>query len=252
MTDAAAQRAPVRAAFAEITGAVEQALAVHPGPDAARALWLLDSLAHVWRDGDRVEAQTLTLGEFDGCLADLHVSLFGAQLPCEVDCAACDERFEFELDLADLRAAIAREAESYDVDADGVVSAPSGRRFRLPRVEDLAHVANSDWLLQFLVDGEPDTEAFEAEMESAACVLSQNIEAPCPVCRTSNTVRFDVARYLVETLVGEAPFLWREVHLLARHYGWALDVILSLTRDVRRQLAGLIVADASSRMRLAS
>ena len=252
MTVAAAHRAPIRAAFAGITGDVERALAVHPGPDAARALWLLDSLAQIWRGGERVEASKLTLREFDDCLANLHISLFGSRLPCEADCSACGERFEFEINLTELRTAIAREAEPYTVDRDGVVSAPSGRRFRLPRVDDLAHVTDENWLLQFLVDGDLDSGALEAEMDAAACTLNQNIEAPCPECGASNTIRFDITRYLVETLVGEAPFLWREVHLLARHYGWALDAILTLTRDVRRQLAGLIVADASSRLRLAS
>ena len=89
-------------------------------------------------------------------------------------------------------------------------------------------------------------------MEAAACVLSQDIDAPCPECGKTNTIRFDIARYLVETLRGESAFLWREVHLLARQYGWGLDEIMTLTRDVRRQLAGLIVAESSARLRRAS
>jgi hypothetical protein len=246
------KRLRTRAVFAELTGAIEQALATHPGSDTASALWLLESLAHIWRDGELVEARTLTLGEFDGCLADLHATLFGSRLPCEAECVACEKRFEFVLKLPDLRRAIAREAESYVMDANGIVTAPSGRRFRLPCVADLAHIGAPDWLEQFLVEGDSDSDTLESEMDAAACILSQDIDAPCPECEASNTIRFDIARYLVDTLKGEGPFLWREVHLLAKHYGWSLEDILTLTRDVRRQLAGLIVADASARMRLAS
>ena len=118
MADDLSKALPTRAVFAELTGAIEQALAAHPGPDAASALWLLESLAHIWRNGELVEAQTLTIGEFDGCLANLHVALFGTRLPCEADCAACEQRFEFVLNLAELRLAIAKEAEDYHTDAD--------------------------------------------------------------------------------------------------------------------------------------
>jgi hypothetical protein len=246
------QNVQVHVVFAELTGAVEQALAAHPGPDAARALWLLESLASLWRGGQKVDVQSLTLGEFDGCLADLYASLFGTRLPCEAECVDCEERFEFELDLFDLRRAIASEGEGFSIDADGIVTAPSARRFRLPRVADLTGIGKWGWLEQFVVAGDANAEALESEMEAAACVLSQDIEAPCPDCGKTNTIRFDIARYLVETLRGESAFLWREVHLLALNYGWALHEILALMRNVRRQLAGLVVAESSARLRRAS
>lgn len=243
---------PVQAVFTELTGTVEQALTAHPGPDSARAQWLLESLASLRRGSEAVKVATLTVGEFDGCLADLYVSMFGNRLPCEATCTACQERFEFTLNLSDLRQAKAKEAEAFRIDADGIVSAPSGRRFRLPKVADLIGIEKADWLEQFLVNGEWLAEALESEIDAASCVLSQDINAPCPHCEKPNTIRFDIARYLVETLRSESPFLWREVHLLARHYNWALHDILSLTRDVRRQLAGLVVADSSARLRSAS
>ena len=91
----------------------------------------------------------------------------------------------------------------------------------------------------------------EAEVASAAPVLSQDLSAACPHCEAANSVRFDIADFLLRTLAAETPFLWREVHLIARSYGWSLQEILRLPRAVRRQLSGFVVADSSA-MRLAS
>jgi hypothetical protein len=246
----------LRTGFRELTGLIEKRLAAHPGSAQARALWLLDTVSTGYsRDGEPVTLPDLTLAECDACLADLHVSLHGTRLPCESRCSACGEPFEFAFDLGELRQRLGSERGEFTFREDGSVKAPSGRIFRLPCVRDLGAMAsggNKDWLRSFLVDGHFDATELESEISAAGPVLSQDITASCPECEATNRVRFDIAQYLVETIVGESAFLWREVHLIARGYGWGLEEILDLGRTVRRQLAGLIVSEASIRLRAAS
>lgn len=253
--DSPSPNARVEVSFRDLTGAVETGLAACAGGAQDRAAWLLETMAaQVVRGGAGVAVGALTLAEFDGCLADLFDRLYGGQLPCESACPACGERFEFELSLAEFRARAAAESAGARV-ADGVVKAPSGRLIRLPCVADLGllpAVGREAWMRSLLLDGPFDADAMEAEIAAAAPVLSQDLTAPCPACGTAHTVRFDMARFLVDTLDGEAAFLWREVHLVARTYAWGLADILSLPRGVRRQLAGLIVAEAQPRLRAAS
>ncbi len=248
----------VAAVFRDLTGADEVALAEARDSPQARARRLLEVLAAgLWRDGLPVALDELTLGEADGLLADLHAQLFASRLPCEAACAHCGARFEFTLDLPELRARLREAAASAArAEADGTLRAASGRRFRPPRLADLARLEAEGaeaWLRALLIEGPFESEPFEAEMAAACPVLAQDIAAACPDCGAANRVRFDMARFLVETLAGEAPLLWREVHLIARAYGWGLAEILALTRPVRRQLAGLIVAEAApARLRVAS
>lgn len=244
----------VTAVFRDLTGADEASVAAASDGAEPRARRLLEAaLAGLWRGGAAIAPGDLTLAEGDGLLADLYERLYAPRLPCRASCTACGARFEFTLNLPDLRAQL---DDRPRLAPDRTLRAPSGRRFRLPRLGDLDRLATEgpeDWLRSFLVEGPFEAEALENEIAVASPVLSQDFAAPCPDCGAANRVRFDMASFLVETLAGEAPLLWREVHLVARAYGWGLAEILSLTRPVRRQLAGLIVAEAApARLRVAS
>jgi hypothetical protein len=242
--------------FRELTGHHEKMLPEMAISLQSKALWLAQSLATtVFHAGDPIDFDTLSLSEFDACLAHLYTALYGSNVPCEAACEACDERYEFTLDLHQLQSQIQSGLQGFTLQDDAtVLSKSSGRRFRLPRICDLSNLnpkKPENWLQDFLEDGDFDFHAFEEELELANPVLSQDIIAACPECEHENKVRFDIARYFMETLENESGFLWREVHLLAHRYGWGLDEILNLSRPIRRQLAGLVVADRTN-FRLAS
>lgn len=245
----------VQIAFVPLTGVVEHGLSLRSGAAQTQALWLLQAVTSgVWRNGQPVELADLTVAQFDGCLAALYRSLYGERLPSEGTCTSCSEPFELSFDLGDLQERLMQDVVGFEGDHDGQITAPSGRVFRLPRVVDLEQLPlmdPEDWLRALLESGDFDGAALQDEIAAAGPVLSQNIDAPCPMCGHVNAVRFDMAAYLVGTLEREVAFVWREVHLIALHYGWLLDDILALSRDLRRKLTGLIVGEAS-RMRMVS
>ena len=238
-----------------LTGAVEQGLAVHPGGVAERARWLLERLVGgLTRRGEAVDVSDLTLCQSDALLAGIYRQLYGEAIPAQAQCGGCGTGFEIGFRLRDVEAALWQEAAEFEGAHEGRLTAPSGRVFRLPRVADLAALTDAgrdEWLRGFLVDGPFDPAALQDEIDRAGPLLSRDIDAACPECGKANVVRFDMAAFLGDTLAGEGPFLWREVHLLASRYGWALNDILALPRETRRQLAGFIVAEAP-RTRLAS
>jgi len=241
-------------AFHPFDGRTEVGLAKLSGGPQSRAEWLIAMLATEIRTGDQpLPLEALTLAEFDAALAHLYQALYGTRVPCEGSCTSCGERYEFNLDLEAMQAALATEAEGDEIEEGVATNSETGRRFRLPTLGDLSRLESEGteaWLRGLLLDGSFSLD-LEGEIAKAAPVLSQDITANCPDCGAQNRVRFDLARYLLETLAGEAGFLWREVHLIAERYGWSLQEILELSRDVRRQLAGLIVSDRTA-LRLAS
>lgn len=235
-------------AFAPLTGVLEQGLAAHPGGAQARAVWLLSHVVTgLSRQGAAVSLPDLTLTQFDGILAAFYRMHYADALPAQAKCGDCAEPFEINFNLSDVQAQLVQGSAPYEGDHMGSLIAPSGRVFRLPRVADLERLTSTspeEWLRDLLQDGPFDLDDFQEELECAGPVLSQTINAACPACNQPNTIRFDLADFVTATFAGEAAFLWREVHLLARSYGWSLAEVLSLPRDVRRRLAGLVVADA--------
>lgn len=263
MTDAASGSAsdPAGSAqliygFAPLTGRVEHELAqLGEGPAQPRARWLLEQvLSGLVRSGRAVPVSDLTLSEFDAILAAFYRRHYGDTVPSQTRCSDCAEPFELTFRLSEMQAKLAQGAAAFGGDPAGVLTAPSGRTFRLPRVSDLDTLdpaGSEDWLRGLMQEGTFDAEALQQEIAEAGPVLSQDLTAPCPDCGTVNTIRFDLADFLLRTLTGEGAFLWREVHLLARSYGWGLTEILSLACDKRRELARMVVAEAP-RARLAS
>jgi hypothetical protein len=215
-----------------LTGADEMAL----DPSAALAgLRLLERLA------EGLDLEALDVITADRLLARLYTDLYGDRCECRVRCSACGEAYGFELSLAALIAAQDEARPDPDA-ADGAWTLPDGGRVRAPRIGELG--LDPDGLVRrLIVAGETAPAEVLEFLERAAPVLSLDLDAPCPDCCHAQEVRFDLARYLVQRLAGERPFLLREVHLLAARYGWSLAEILGLARDDRRTFAGLIEAE---------
>lgn len=188
-----------------------------------------------------LDVATLDVTTADRLLAGLYRALYGDGCDCRVRCTACGEPFGFELALAEVIAAQDRDRPRADF-GDGSWCLSDGRRVRAPKVGELG-LDPATLLERLVVAGGAGDDAVLRFLERAAPTLALDLDAPCPHCGAAPAVRFDLARYLVQRLAGERPFLMRELHLIAARYGWSLAEILELSRDDRRAFAGLIEAE---------
>jgi len=241
---------PVQARLRPLTGWDEIGLDTDE-PSAATAL-----LRRLFVGGDEdVKAEAvdaLTLAEHDRLLAALFDRLYGDRVEARSRCVACGEGIEIVFSLAELTAATEAMAEIKGPYPDGTYTTADGRRFRPATVGDLAaatRIGGQQGLAAIraacVVEGDPEAEpdALDAALETAAPTLSRDVAANCPHCAMTQSLRFDLPRFLIETLARERPFLLREMHLLASTYGWSQAEIMALTRDDRRMLARLCEAE---------
>lgn len=200
-----------------------------------------------------VDLRRLTLGQCNGRLWDVRSRVFGAEVNGFSQCANCGERLEFSLNAESLKGPIdiepASGAEFVLQSNDYTIS------FRLLTLEDLNAVASGadietarERLLERCVlearfRGEPvaaselpeeiiaDLGARLAEFDSGADVI---VDLSCPACESSYELPFDVASFFYTEISVQAQRLLREVHVLARAYGWQEGDILGMSAR-RRQ-----------------
>jgi hypothetical protein len=91
----------------------------------------------------------------------------------------------------------------------------------------------------------------EAALEAADPALELDLAGQCPECGARQAVPFSMAGFLGASLRRDHGFLLREVHMIARAYGWALEEILSLTRAARQGFVRLILADMGAAVGMA-
>lgn len=249
MSLAASPRSTRRPRLRALSGADEFLL----DPDDPGAATLL--LRRLLADGEAVDE--LNVAEYDRLLAAVFDALYDDRVEARTRCGACSETLEISLSLAALAAAPDVEIELAGPDEGGVFTLPDGRRIRPPTVADLDRAVHAGDVAALrracVVTGDPDAEPemLEAALEAAAPALARDVVAICPSCAATQAVRFDLAAFLVASLARERPFLIREMHLLARAYGWSLTEILSLSRVDRRALARLCEAERAAARRAA-
>jgi hypothetical protein len=204
----------------------------------------------------RGKARMLALCDRDALAAAVHGELFGDAIAADTRCEACAKDYEVRFSLAALAAsrrpqmpegvAAADEAEWFRL-SDGVT-------FRLPRQADLDAVSGlppeeavvSLRERQVRATGEVDWHRVEAAMHALCPLLDCDLDAPCPYCRGARTIRFSVTRFLEQSLCAEQPLLVREVHCLARAYGWTHEAIMGLARAERRAFVALVTGEAAA------
>src|SRR5512146_875329 len=230
----------------EILRLWDQGQRQHP-VDRALAL-----LAAANPEKERGDLAALTIGQRDSQLIALREQTFGAALHCYAECSHCAERLEFSIALADLRAAPSLEGESQELEltAEGFTL-----RFRLPNSFDLAALVNCGGteaahqllLTRCLLGASRDGESVsagdltDAAIEQMAARMSECdpqaetlLELNCPACGHRWQAVFEIGSFLWAEIGAEAKRLMREVHTLARAYGWREADILSLS-PARRQ-----------------
>ncbi len=198
------------------------------------------------------ELAALSIGQRDARLLTLRERTSGPRLNGYVECPRCAERLEFEVAVADLRV-----AEDPDIgeETQELVTSGLALRFRLPNSRDLATVlgcqdpsAARNVLVQRCVleasrDGVP-VPASElpadviagltqrmSEYDPQAEVL---LDLRCPTCDHAWQALFDIVAFFWAELAAQAKRLLREVHILARAYGWSEANVLNMSAR-RRQ-----------------
>ncbi|MEO0996611.1 MAG: phage baseplate protein [Pseudomonadota bacterium] len=219
-------------------------------PSVQRALILL-AIAEPAAAPD--ELARLTIGQRDARLLRLREQLFGARLTNVATCPACDERIEWEHDVADVRVAepdAGAPAGEFEVEYGGYRLA-----CRLPNSSDVASVLNGDGgkaqtallsrcVLRAAAAGAdtrvedlPDrvVEALNRRFEALDPQANVRVGLTCPGCTHRWQILFDIASYLWAELGDWAERTLQTVHRLAHGYGWSEDDILGLS-PVRRQM----------------
>jgi hypothetical protein len=126
-------------------------------------------------------------------------------------------------------------------------------RFRLPTAGDQAAVRGArqptDELRRRCVRPEElagrHLKRVEQAMEALAPSLSRSLEGKCPECRSETEVYFDLERFVLTELRDQAAYLYRDVHLLAKHYHWPEQTILALPRYRRLQYAEILLDEGA-------
>lgn len=195
----------------------------------------------------------LSVSDRDRLLASLFRLHFGEAVEGHVRCRHCSEEFEFTHTVSALLDYLTPESLqlSSGPDDDGVFETEGGR-FRLPTLGDQRSIQGLDvdaaareLLSRCVFDEieEDDVDNVEAAMAEAGPVLDFDMDAHCPECDGAHTIHFDIREHLFSALVGDRPWLIREVHSIARAYGWSREAIMELSREDRRAHAGLIEAE---------
>lgn len=213
----------------------------------------LSILALALPQAPRDELLALSVGQRDAHLLAVREGTFGSQLAGFAECLTCQEHLEFMLDTADIR--VAPDSESGDR-VQQVTIAGCELHFRLPNSRDLAAIAHcrdvatarnllvQRCVLQASQDGGvvtvaalPETVINELAEHMVQCDPQAEVQLnlSCPTCGQHWPVVFDIVSFFWSEICVQAKRLLREVHTLARAYGWRETDILSMSA-ARRQL----------------
>ena len=210
-------------------------------PPPRRALALLGA---VCPDTSGEALAALTLGHRDDLLLELRAHLFGSRLEIVVPCPSCGEPLESALDVGDLRIGALAPPREQSVRLDDRTI-----RFHAPTAGDLVDLpadpatARIALLARCMIDATPavDTlpesavDAISTAMAAADPHADTELALVCPACGHRWQSAFDIAAFLWREIDAWAQRTLREVHALARGYGWREHDILALT-PTRRQI----------------
>jgi hypothetical protein len=194
----------------------------------------LDQALALLRASGVERPEHLPLGAGDRALLDLHRELVGRDPEVTVTCPGCGE-----VSLA----ALSRDA--VPPAAPRCAPAGPGGGIREPTYADLRGLpsdpdAAARELLARCTVGTPSRPPEPADLEVVDDSLCGPLLLACAGCGAPAEVPLDAQRLALRGLVHRAGERDVEIHLLARAYGWALEVIESLPDARRRRLADLV------------
>jgi uncharacterized protein (UPF0212 family) len=223
-----------------------------------RALRLL-AAAHPGETADSLAR--LPLGERDGRLLTLHEALFGSQIAGLAACPACGEQLELAFAVTDIRTEPALSVHAgtpvhvshhgYDIQCRlldtldqvaliGAVDAADCRALLLERCVLTARCGNEEVPAGQLPDAV--VAALAGRLAEADPQADIQLALSCPACGHAWQAVFDIGSFLWAEVHAWAQRMLRDVHWLARAYGWREADILSLSAW-RRQVYLAMVGD---------
>lgn len=232
----------------------EQGLAADSFERALLALHELGSSAGEARWCD------MTVGECDRELFAVRCGLFGERFAATVPCAGCGARLQVDFELRDVVSQSAAEPRkrielrtSDDVSvairvpriadvqcAAAALSATDARQIILQRC--IEYAASGSRPMQLGELSAAALSEIDAQLERADPDANVVLQTHCPTCNSSAEHLFDIAGFLWAEIEVEAIRLLREVHQLARGYGWRESDILAMTPLRRRAYLEMLPA----------
>jgi hypothetical protein len=197
----------------------------------------------------------MTIGNRDARLLDIRQATFGNEVSSIAACPSCGECVEFEFSIDDVRVAIADEMPTEAGRESSTHCVGFAVRFRPATSRDLFASRTAGGLasarrsivrhcvLEARRGGAPCSvdelpaevvDAIADGMRRADPQADARVDLTCPACAHDWADRFDVVSFVWSEFRELASRLFREVHVLARHYGWNEDAILQLSTARRR------------------
>jgi hypothetical protein len=173
------------------------------------------------------QAAALSIDRRDRALYGIASRLFGDKIGLVATCAECSAETELTFRASD--------ALAVPETPDRIALAGGAAWCRLPTSHDLAAALTADdpeaVLLDRVVVGSSPQARSEAGvvLERQAGLADLELAHRCHRCGAEGTTPFDVLDYLWRRIVAEARRLMREVHVIARAYGWSSEAIVALS-----------------------
>ena len=207
-------------------------------------------------DLSREAARDLPVGARDAALTEHFIRRYGPRAEAVADCPRCVEKLELDAPLEEFVAQAPASPASQPAEF-----AVNGRivAMRTPTAGDLAALgrllsadeaaeAQSALLRRCLVSGGPLRGEEEAEAaEKLAEIVAERdplanitLDLACPACGARWSAGFDIVEFLWRRLETSAAALMRDIHCIARAYGWNEGEILALPPARRRRYVEMI------------
>jgi hypothetical protein len=206
-------------------------------------------LAYAYPELQSDELDALSIGERDRLLLRLRQSLFGPVLQIYTTCPSCGQEVEFRAGTPDLISTPSAPAAELTLSIAGF-----DLRYRVPNSADGVALTASNslddarsellrrCLLSISRDGKQTgleslpasvVEALEETMDAADPLADVRFDLSCPECGHVWAASFDPASFLSTEIAAYTRRLFREVHALARYYGWQEADILRMSPQRR-------------------
>jgi hypothetical protein len=190
----------------------------------------------------REQAATLSIDARNRALYRIVETLFGERINLIATCSECAAETELSFST--------RDALAVPATPERIGLAGGSAWCRLPSSRDLAAALAApnpeDALLAAVVEAEvADPELLseaESRLAAQAGLADLSLDYRCARCGSRGEAPFDVLDYLWRRIVAEARRLLREVHIIARVYGWSSDTVLALSPARRAAHIALIEA----------
>lgn len=201
-----------------------------------RALGLIAAVEGTSRE----QAATLPIDVRNRALYRIVERLFGERIRLIATCGECAAETELSFST--------RDALAVPAAAERIALAGRAAWCRLPTSRDLAAALAApdpeEALLAAVVEADAHDPALLGEAENAlaaqAGLADLSLAHRCYRCGTEDEAAFDVLDYLWRRIVAEARLLLREVHIIARAYGWSSEAVLALSPARRAAHIALI------------